>query len=57
MDNPELMDRAEQDLERCIIVLHQSGLNYWQILGLVLNLAERLHTQADVEYFEKRAGS
>uniref|UniRef100_A0A6M3JLT8 Uncharacterized protein n=1 Tax=viral metagenome TaxID=1070528 RepID=A0A6M3JLT8_9ZZZZ len=53
MDNPELIELAETQLEQFILVAHKSGLNYWQILKLLLAHCVTLQMQADVEFYMK----
>ena len=50
MDNAELIENAEIDLDRLILVFHKSGLNYWQILKVFLARCVTLQMQADIEY-------
>ena len=54
VDNPELIEQAEDDLNRLVMIFHRSGLNYWQILGLLLELCLELYQQADAEYWQKQ---
>jgi len=50
MDNPELIELAEIQLDQFIQVSHHSGLNYWQILRIILSRLEGLVMQSDAEY-------
>lgn len=53
MDNPELVEDAEIDLDRLIVVFHKNGLNYWEILRMFLDYCPKLLMQADCEYHLK----
>ena len=53
MDNPELIEDAEIDLGRLIMVFHKNGLNYWEILRMFLDYCPKLQLQAEAEYQSK----
>ena len=53
MDKPELIEKAECELDDWIKRCHTSGLNYWEILRLILLSAPKLMMQAEAEKFVK----
>ena len=53
MDNPELIEDAEIELNRLLAVFHKWGLNYWQILRILLTTAPLVQLQAEAEYRSK----
>ena len=53
MDKPDLIELAECELADWVKRAHISGLNYWEILRLILLSAPKLMMQADMEYLIK----
>lgn len=52
-DNPELIETAETELDRLISIMHNSGLNYWEILKLFVMKSETLLMMSQAEYCQK----
>ena len=50
MDNPDLIELLESEFDFLINKAHHSGLNYWQILRIILSRLEGLVMQSDAEY-------
>ncbi len=50
MGNSDLIENAEIELTRLINVMHKEGLNYWEILGLLLRVNESVYLQSGAEY-------
>ncbi len=51
MENPDAIEIAEGELGRLIDVMHQSGLNYWTILKIFLEVIPTIAMRSEVEYY------
>ena len=49
----DIIEDAEIELDRIVMVFHHSGLNYFQILKMFLVRCVSLMTQSEAEYFIK----
>ena len=54
MNNADLIKKAELELWEFIEIKHKLGLNYWQILRLILKTSLELMLKADLEWWIKR---
>jgi len=54
MTDTEALKLAELEVERLIEVCHKSGLNYWQILKILLNCCCQLQMKDDMEWRMKQ---
>jgi len=50
MKKPDVIELAEKDLDRLIMVGKKQGMNSWDWLDILLRKACVLHNQATVEY-------
>jgi len=48
------MEKFETELDELIDRVHGSGMSYWEVLRVFLNVCQRLQMQADAEYYAKR---
>ena len=53
MTSPDVIELAEEEIDKLIAVCHKQGLNYWEILGIFLERCQSLRLQADAEYHLK----
>lgn len=52
LNDAELIEQTEDHLSVVIQVAHQSGLNYWQILRIIVKkILPQLVLQAEAEYY------
>ena len=54
LDHVRQMEKFETELDELIDRGHGSGMSYWEILRVFLNVCQRLQMQADAEYHVKR---
>ena len=54
LDKAQQMEKFETELDELIDRVHSSGVSYWEILRVFLNVCQRLQMQADAEYHVKR---
>lgn len=54
MREVELVEDAEANLTHAIEAWHNRGLNYWQILRVLLVFISILVMKADAEYWQKQ---
>ncbi len=51
MENTKSLELFETEIDLLINRGHRSGLNYWQILGILLEKCRQIYQQADAEYW------
>jgi len=54
LDKAQQMEKFEAELDELIDSGHGSGMSYWEILRIFLNVCQRLQMQTDAEYHTKR---
>jgi len=48
------LEEFELKLNDLIHEAHKSGVNYWEVLRIFLNICQHLQMQADAEYYAKQ---